>query len=151
MPVRALLLIVPTFLLITGCSSDPNAQTHIEKVVPVSGTLTYQGKPLEFYQVTFMPTEGQRVATGVTDAAGKFTMGTNDKGDGAPPGTHKVAFVWVGPPSNVEAGQEQIIDDPSRLPKPSVKIPEKYSDPEKSGIRQEVPPSGLDDLKFDLR
>jgi hypothetical protein len=86
----------------------------------------------------------------VTDAAGKFELGTNEVGDGAVTGTHKVAFVWA-PPTTGEPGQETINDNPATLPKPKTKIPDKYSDPEKSGIAQEVPARGVRDLKFDLR
>lgn len=136
--------------LAVGCAqTGPRAE--IEKVVPVSGVLTYLGNPLEFYQVTFLPTDGRRVAIGVTDAAGKFTMGTNTKDDGAPAGTHKVAFVWVGPPSGNTPGQEAIVDDPTKLPKPKIKIPEKYGNPETSGYTQEIPARGISDLKFDLQ
>ena len=133
---------------VVGCGSEG---AHIEKVVPVSGTLTYQGKPLEFYQVTFMPEDGRRPAIGITDAAGKFTMGTNDAKDGAPPGMNKIAVVWVGPPSKQAPGSETIIDDPSKLPKPKVKIPDKYNDPATSGLTQDVPASGLSDWKLDLK
>ena len=135
-------------MTVVGCSSEG---AHIEKVVPVSGTLTYQGKPLEFYQVTFMPEDGRRPATGITDAAGKFTMGTNDAKDGAPPGMNKIAVVWVGPPSKSQPGSEAIIDDPSKLPKPKVKVPDKYNDPATSGLSQDVPAGGMNDLKLDLK
>jgi hypothetical protein len=105
--------------------------------------------PLAGYRVTFMPDDGRRPAVGMTDADGKFKLGTNDAGDGAVVGTHNVAFVWV-PPLTGEPGQETINDNPASLPKPKVKIPDKYSDPEKSGITQEVPARGVSDLKFDL-
>jgi hypothetical protein len=32
-----------------------------------------------------------------------------------------------------------------------IKIPDKYGDPEKSGITQDVPSRGAQDLKFDLQ
>ena len=137
-------------LLISGCGG-PSSGPTIEKVVSVSGTLTYQGKPLEFFQVTFLPTDGRRAAVGVTDATGKFTLGTNDVADGAPPGSHKVAVVWVGPQTDVAAGQEVVIDDPSLLPKPSVRIPAHYANPETSALTQEIPAGGLTDLKIDLK
>ena len=142
------LVLITSLLAASGCGSE---KAHIEKVVPVSGTLTYQGKPLEFYQVTFMPEDGRRPAIGVTDATGKFTMGTNTTNDGAPPGPTKIAVVWVGPPSNSQPGSETIIDDPSKLPKPKIKIPEKYNDPAKSGLSQDVPSGGLSDLKLELK
>jgi hypothetical protein len=145
--VVVLLGILPLAL---GCGGAIEGPT-IEKVVPVSGTLTYQGKPLEYFQVTFVPTDGRRAAVGITDAAGKFALGTNDVSDGAPPGTHKVAVAWVGPQSDTSAGQEQIVDDPSKLPKPSVQIPPKYSNAETSQLTQEVPASGLKDVTIDLK
>ncbi len=136
--------------LALGCSSRSGPVAEIEEVVPVSGTLTFQGKPLEGYQVTFLPTDGRRPATGVSDAAGKFTMGTNEAGDGAPPGSHKVAIVWVGP-ANADTGNEEPIDNPANLPKPTVEIPKKYQNADTSGITQEVPDDGLTDLKIDLK
>lgn len=123
---------------------------EIEASVPVNGTLTFQGKPLESYQVVFMPDDGRRVATGVTDANGNFTLGTNKLGDGAPPGPCKVAIQFA-PPTVDGAGNEVIIDDPSKLPKPKIKIPAKYGNPETSGISQDVPKGGLKDLKIDLK
>lgn len=133
-----------------GCGADYGTSEVVD-TVPVSGTLTYKGQPLEYYQVIFMPVEGTRVATGVTDAEGKFKLGTNDLGDGAPPGEAKIAITFVGPPSSVEPGTEQAIDDPSKLPKPKVKIPAKYADPATSGLTQTVPASGLTDVKLDLQ
>jgi len=135
---------------IAGCSGYSQT-AHIEKVVPASGTLTYQGKPLDSFQVTFIPADGRRPATGITDASGKFTLGTNNLGDGAAPGTHKVAIVWSPPRPAGEMGQETINDNPAAMPKPKVSIPSKYNDPEKSGIVQEVPARGSSDLKIDLQ
>jgi hypothetical protein len=146
MPTLALVMLAS----VGGCGGE-YATSEIVDTAPVSGTLTYKGQPLEYYQVVFMPVDGTRVAAGVTDAEGKFKMGTNDGGDGAPPGEAKVAVSFVGPPSTGEAGLEQVIDDPSKLPKPKIKIPAKYGDPETSGLTQTVPPEGITDLKLDLK
>ncbi len=143
-----LLLLV---VVVAGCDSTVGPVADIEKVAPVSGTLTYKGKAIEGYQVTLYPADGRRVATGVTDAQGKFTMGTNRPGDGAPPGIHKVSVMWVGPGSTDAAGQEQIIDNPALLPKPPVKLPAKYGNPDTSALTQEVPKEGLKDLAIDLK
>jgi len=137
-------------LFTAGCGGY-SQRAHIENVVPAAGTLTYQGKPLEGYQVTLLPTDGRRPATGITDAAGKFTLGTNNVGDGAPPGTHRVAIVWSPPRPAGEMGQETINDNPATLPKPKIRIPERYNDPEKSGITQDIPKRGSRDIKFDLQ
>ena len=139
------------FVAVAGCGAEPGPKSTIEKVVPVSGKLTYLGKPLEHFQVTFLPSDGRRAAVGVTDAEGKFTMGTNTSGDGAPPGAVKVAVVFVGPPSTDLPGQEKPIEDPALLPQPKVKIPAKYSNPETSGLDQNVPDGGLPNLEIDLK
>lgn len=134
---------------LTGCGSNEVKPT-LEKVVPVSGTLTYLGKPLEHHQVSFVPTDGRRAAVGITDAEGKFTLGTNDLADGAPPGKHKVSVTFA-PPSPDDSATGSPIDDPELLPKPKVAIPAKYGNPETSEIVQEVPSGGLTDVKLDLK
>lgn len=137
--------------LFVGCESSTGPKATVEAVVPVSGTLTYKGEPLENHQISFLPSDGRRPAIGTTDATGRFTMGTNRAGDGAPPGTHKVTVVWSPPTPPDGAGQETVIDDPTLLPKPKVQIPAKYSSPESSGLTQEVPAGGLKDLRIDLQ
>lgn len=135
---------------VAGCDSSDQG-TVIEKVVPAEGTLTYQGRPLEGYQVTLLPTDGRRPAAGISDAQGHFRLGTNTEGDGAPPGKHPAAIVWIPPRPAGEPGQEAIIDNPALLPKPKVKIPEKYGDPKTSGLEIEIPPRGTKELKIDLK
>jgi hypothetical protein len=137
-------------VLLAGCGSDPGPQAEPENVVPVSGTLTYKGQPLEYFQITFLPADGRRPAMGVTDAAGKFTLGTNALNDGAPPGQNKVSVVFVGPPPP-DSATETPSDDPALLPKPKIKIPNKYAQAETSELTQEVPEQGITDLKIDLR
>jgi hypothetical protein len=137
--------------LLIGCSPETGPKATIEEVVPVAGTLTYKGKALENFQVTFQPSDDRRPAIGITDSAGKFKLGTNEPGDGAVTGTLKVGVVWAGPPTTDANAQEVIIDDPSKLPKPSVRIPTKYNNPETSGLVQEVPAEGLPDVKIDLK
>jgi hypothetical protein len=88
-------------------------------------------------------------ASGVTDAEGKFTLGTNAAGDGAPPGMCKVAVVFEPPTNDTADGLP--IDNPNLLPKPKVAIPAKYSSAATSGLTQEVPADGLTDLKIDLQ
>ncbi len=58
-------------------------------------TVTLDGKPLEGASVTFMSTEGSRVASGTTDASGNFTLKTvigQSDGRWCRPGSHKLAL-----------------------------------------------------------
>ena len=150
MRVIALVLLLSMTLLVLGCGGESGPQATVEKVVPASGTLLYRGKALPHYQVTFTPSDGRRVAIGVTDEAGKFTLGTNDAGDGAPPGTHKVSVVWVGPPPKTD-GPDEIIDDPSKMPRPPVNLPANYASADNSGLTQTIPDGGTSELKIDLQ
>jgi hypothetical protein len=132
-----------------GCSQQVGPVGEVIEVVDASGVLTFQGKPLEGFTVTFMPVTGGRPASGITDAAGKFVLGTNGANDGAVAGFNNVAVVWTGPPAtdDTTAGP---IDDPADMPAPPVEIPAKYANPDTSGITVEVPRSGASDLKIEL-
>ncbi len=56
-----------------------------------SGTVTFDGKPVDGATVTFIPTEGKiQPATGRTDAQGKYSLTTFRSGDGAQPGAYQV-------------------------------------------------------------
>ncbi len=132
-----------------GCSQQVGPVGEVIDVVNASGTVTYQGKPLEGFTVTFMPVSGERPASGISDATGHFKMGTNDAGDGAVSGSNKVAVTWAGPAVFDDLSVSPI-DNPEEMPKPSVEIPANYANPETSGIVIEVPASGADDLKIEL-
>ncbi len=134
-------------LLLSGCG---NAQPTGERLATVSasGVLTLNSKPLEYYQVLFFPPNGQRPAAGTADAEGKFVLGTNEPQDGAVVGSHKVAINWVGPPST---DPNDGIMEFSEPPAPSIRIDPRYSDPETSGLVVEIPASGTNEIRIDLK
>lgn len=127
-----------------GCGGGTKAV--IEETVPVTGIATYQGKPLEDYMVYFSNLSN-RTASGIIDAEGRFTLGTNGPGDGAPAGIHKVWFVYS-PAVESNAGSE-MPDAPQ--PQPKVKLPAKFSRLEMSGLTVEVPEEGLTDYKLEVK
>jgi hypothetical protein len=131
----------------SGCSKGDGQGSAIVATAPVSGTLTSGGKALEHFQVSLHPIDGGRGAVGRTDAAGKFTLGTNGTADGAPLGKSKVTVVWVGPPVTFEPGHE-----PSNyvLPPPPVKLPKNLADPVNTTLEVDVPKEGLADFKVEL-
>src|SRR5687768_13664145 len=119
---------LPVFLVLVfsltfaSCGPSEPAAEIIESV-QAGGVVTYKGKPLENYRVTFYSVDGKRPASGLSDANGKFTLGVNGPDDGAPPGKHKVAFVYEAPSPYVgESGKEEY-----RPPAPpKVRLPEKF-------------------------
>jgi hypothetical protein len=79
----------------SGCNSNDYT------LAPVTGTATYNGKPIPKLSVVFSPQpigENHAVgpfSTGVTDAEGKFTLKTRHGKDGALVGKHTVAFEYT--------------------------------------------------------
>lgn len=72
--------------VLAGCSKSARPPTY-----PVSGTVTWKGKPVEAARVVFVPTTSElEAAAGVTDAAGKYQLTTYVSGDGAQPGEYRV-------------------------------------------------------------
>jgi hypothetical protein len=83
-------------VLLSGCGKGG------PKVVPVSGLVTMDGKPLANADVTFTPTEAGPANTppaessARTDGEGRYTLKTiKDKRDGAVVGKHKVRISLI--------------------------------------------------------
>jgi hypothetical protein len=72
--------------MISGCG-----QKMPYEVVPFSGTVTYQGKPVPNLEIFFEPEVG-RGSNGITDANGRFTMIYNVKLNGVQKGKGKFFF-----------------------------------------------------------
>jgi hypothetical protein len=123
---------------VAGCGSQ-------DAVVPVSGTVTFQGAPLAKAWVKFNPiAEGQgSVEAGVasyarTDEQGKFELKTifTPEQTGAVPGRHRVRIQSVEGGGDSDAGGA--INDP---------IPLRYRD---GSEVFEVPAAGTDQANFDI-
>ena len=56
----------------------------------VSGTVTYNGQPVEGASVQFVKVGGSRSSRATTDAEGRYKLGTYEDGDGAPAGEYVV-------------------------------------------------------------
>jgi hypothetical protein len=121
-------------LLAVGCKSGP-------KLAPVSGTVTYNGKPVVKATIVFYPEQdGARGAMGETDDQGRYTLWTYAPGDGALVGKHLVSITLRGPAEKAtihpslkgEGLGEAYYDQVSGTGKPL--IPEKYFTPQTSGL-----------------
>jgi hypothetical protein len=104
----------------------------------VTGKVTYNGSALEGAIVTFHPAEGA-LATGTTDASGQYTLE-------AVVGDHKVA---VKKSTGSDLGGDTATEGPGDMEKMYLQakdqaeeaksaIPEKYGDPEQSGLTTTV-------------
>jgi hypothetical protein len=120
---KTLLRFLPVlgFAALMGCSSG------IE-LLPVSGQVTLDEKPVAGAAVLFQTVAGGPVASAVTDDDGRYTLMTANR-KGAVPGEHKVTVTK----KIVKGVSQDETVDPSGLRIEWV-TPEKYSDPAKSGL-----------------
>jgi hypothetical protein len=101
-------------LCCVGCSDRPH-------IVPVSGQVLIDGKPLGYGFVRFSSGEG-RPALGRLDKEGRFRLTTYESGDGAIVGSHRIAIL-----------AHQITDTGIKWHAPS-----RYADYATSGLTQEI-------------
>ena len=132
---RTVFVFALAMLMIAGCSQS--------ETVAVTGTVTLDGKPVENAEVFFNPKAG-RMATGVTDATGHFSIATTKPNDGAKPGDYVVTLgeyypAGVVPPLPKDGGQF-----PSRFPP-------QYGDPARSPLTVHVERGAKNDFPIELK
>jgi len=158
MQTKACFLLLMSAMVVIGCGKKPGLVTY-----PVTGTVTYQGKPIAGATVSYFVSVDSPPATGMTDSDGKFSLATHvspkEVLPGAPPGDYKVTISKSTPTvdaasvnmENLSDEQRQrrmieMMSDPrigkgqqSQGPaKPKSEIPEKYAKAETSGLTATV-------------
>ncbi|MDR1483829.1 MAG: Ig-like domain-containing protein [Planctomycetaceae bacterium] len=131
---RQILIAFLGMIFLVGCgTANPYNAVYVEGIVVCDGT------PAANVHVTFVSTNNDgNSASGMTDDSGKYklTTGGAPYGTGALPALYNVTlskFEVEGANLSEEEYKEQI---GNRQPKVIHLIPEKYSDPETSGIEQ---------------
>ncbi len=130
----------PLAVLATVGCGDSRPPTY-----PVTGTVSYQGDPVERAHVSFSPTEADiRAATGVTDSDGKYTLTTFEQDDGAMPGSYKVRvhkYDREPEPTEVTEVTDDIDvpldydpDEGADIPPPQHVLPEEYRSSSKTPL-----------------
>jgi len=126
------------------------------KLCPVTGTVTYRNAPVEGAVVSFRCEAANKMATGTTDAQGRFELTTYQGGKGAVAGKHKVTVTKMSAPSGgtgplsmedaMKAGMKK--QGPSAEPKNL--LPPKYADAARPLLEYTVSPGGANDFKIEL-
>lgn len=113
--------------VLIGCG-----RSDLPETAPVSGTVTFKGRPLPGGTVTFHPEDDKagNPAFGEIRSDGTFEMTTYKAEDGAILGKHIVTI-------EVFAGQAEMAPLPGTEEKTST-VPKRYRDPKTSPLRFEV-------------
>lgn len=92
------LLCIAICVFLGGCSSADSDGPKGPPAHPVTGKVTYKGKPAAGFAVAFHPVtewEGAQFApSAITDANGQFQLHSYGENDGAPVGEYTVTFTW---------------------------------------------------------
>lgn len=107
------------------------------KLAPVSGSVTYCGKPLSFGAVTFQSDSGPS-ATGIIQPDGTFQMATTGEGNGVVAGKHKISISCFEQQNPNALKGKTGVQNEAGLGKPL--IPQKYLTANTSGICIDVRP-----------
>jgi hypothetical protein len=131
----------------SGCSNHP-------EVVPVSGTVLFQGEPVDGAHVSFQLPGAPRHAAGTTDAAGRFTLTTFKPGDGALPGEHEiVVYKWESATAASDSPGSRQAPGGGKMANyvhPKSMLPARYENPKLSDLRVTVESGSPMDLVIEL-
>jgi hypothetical protein len=112
---------------------------------PVSGRVTFKGKPVPMAVVCFQP-RSRQIGVGVTDNDGRYRLSSKKPLDGAYGGRHAVSVY----PWQLAVGQEPL--DPAYTPPPEDRtdIPSKYRTPHTSPLSADVVAGRENTIDLDL-
>jgi hypothetical protein len=149
--IKVFLLVAVFALGTTGCPKSGLNTEYVE------GTVMMDGKPLDNANISFSPvTEGQGTpAVGVTDANGKYVLtamqGGRD-GRGTTPGQYNVSvFKEIATKHYTDEEMAELVR--REIPPDwgyKVVVPEKYTNPKKSGLTFEVK-KGKNKFDFEVK
>ncbi len=126
-------------LLCLGCGKDYGGR------LPISGTITLDGKPMPTGYVIFEPKSGQKMQSGGMIKDGRFEVPVQN---GAAPGTYSVAIFSgvTAPVNNFDPGTPEY--EQAAMRAPGEQVPSKYNI--NSILTAEVKAGESNDFKFDL-
>lgn len=148
------------FLASLGCGGS-----DFPEPIPVSGSVSYQGEPVEGAKVSFLSQTGGRSASGTTDASGEYSLTTFNTNDGAIPDDYAVTIAkydQADTGANIDAESDTDIGSDydammkaaasgsGDVDKEASKLPEKYADPAESGMSRTVAEGQPNEFNFEL-
>jgi len=130
-------------LIGSGCGG-----AKLAKLYPVTGTVTYDGKPLANASVLLVPETGA-AAIGQTDGEGHFSLRTQGT-EGAVEGPAKIAVTATENVKKVTAEEFEKMTDAERAKASKSLIPPRYGNPEASELTTTVSTTTKNEIQLDL-
>ena len=139
--------VVLTSAMLLGClSSTDKWKEKLPQTAAASGTVTFNGEPLQGATVKFLPdAPGGVSAVGKTDSSGAFTLTTNSM-DGAVPGSYKVTVEL----EEIDRKEDPNDDSGNSIVTRTAITPLKYHNKETSGLEANVVADGDNTYRFAL-
>ncbi|MDR1491768.1 MAG: carboxypeptidase-like regulatory domain-containing protein [Planctomycetaceae bacterium] len=149
MKLQYVFLFLLIFACLIGCKkTDPRKAG----LVSASGTITYNGSPLDGATIVFMPKESAKQGAGaLSDASGKFALTTVSDNDGAYSGEYTVYILKEEPLQISDAEALEYSRQGKTPPKPKSLIPVKYTNPDQPLINFTIPAAGEKNLIIELK
>jgi hypothetical protein len=123
-------------VLAVGCSGSRRTAEYAD----VSGRVLYKGKPVTGGRVGFVAVQGSFASTGTIDEQGNYKIN-------APVGEVRISvdneMLKSAPPEAARRGAGRPdAGDPNPIKGKYIQLPDKYTDPQKSGLTWTVPKGG---------
>lgn len=160
--------VLSAVLGVAGCGEAQPERNAKYPVVPASGVLLLDGKPLPDADLTFVDAKTKQASFGRSDSEGRFRLTTFRPNDGAVVGTHVVTVsklaTSVEPPA-AELESEAYVPPtstpakpPKRLPRgvkpaqtgPAPLVPVQYTRAESSNLQVVIGPDGDKEIRLQL-
>lgn len=138
-------------VLLAGCSGS-----NLPKTYPVTGVVTYNGKPVEGAAVTLIPSnDNGRSAGGETDVNGKFSVKTylspQDQPEGAVAGEYTITVTKLEKRELPEGMKpEEAIKVFRDMGPPKQLLPKQYGSPNTSELKVTITDTAPEPLTLDL-
>ena len=135
-----------------GCSGGDEWTENLPETVEASGVVTMDGQPVEGATIVFSPESGTHAGHALTDSSGRFSASAFPSKGGMVPGSYKVAVnKTVERKGKPTTGPDAAHDPPGGNVEWYNALPEKFMNPNSSGLTATVPEGGTTDLKFELK
>jgi len=137
----SLLLICQVFCV--GCAGESGPE-----LVPVTGTITLDGQPVQHAVIRFLPDASQGtkgpIALGVVDSSGRFSLTSPGGREGVIQGHHLVTIICE------EQAEREVSEGVFEMVGDKCHVPSHYASEKTSELTAEVT-TDTDEVNFDLR